>query len=211
MSIKLKYFHGLLLSILGFLGLFKYLTFLQFWVSRYESSVLFLSSFHISLLYLRRLWQHITLTNLIYCRQNKYCFSPSRIIYFFVISSSQDWDQRKLINCGKSAVNFIVQNLAIATRKSRKAYHFSTENLALLSFNKLFQSCSLLSLHSFDIQVSSFTLSGFLFLCSDGLISMVEFLTKHLQQIIDNKEVLIQRLHQPFVGEHLAIDSSHHE
>ena len=94
-------------------------------------------------------------------------------------------------------MNFIVQNLAIAARKSRKAYHFSVENLV--------------HLHSFDIQVSSFTLSGFLFLCADGLISMVEFLTKHLQQIIDNKEVLIQRLHQPFVGEHLAIDSSHHE
>ena len=64
---------------------------------------------------------------------------------------------------------------------------------------------------SLDFQVSSFILSAFLFLCADGLISMVEFLTKHLQQIIDNKEVLIQRLHQPFVGEHLAIDSSHHE
>lgn len=49
-----------------------------------------------------------------------------------------------------------------------------------------------------------------IFLQLDGLIGMVDFLSSHLQQIIDNKNKIIEHLHQPFVGKPIAMDSAYH-
>ena len=45
---------------------------------------------------------------------------------------------------------------------------------------------------------------------TDGLISMVDFLSNHMQNVIEQKEKVIQHLHEPFVGKPLAIDAEYH-
>ena len=45
----------------------------------------------------------------------------------------------------------------------------------------------------------------------DGLISMVDMLSNHLQQIIENKEKLIGYLYNPHLGGHIAVDISYHQ
>jgi len=44
----------------------------------------------------------------------------------------------------------------------------------------------------------------------DGLISMVDFLSSHMQNIIDQKGQIIHHLHEPFVGKPLAIEAEYH-
>jgi len=44
----------------------------------------------------------------------------------------------------------------------------------------------------------------------DGLISMVDFLANHLQNIIEQKDIIVQHLQEPFVGKPMAIDSKYH-
>jgi len=45
----------------------------------------------------------------------------------------------------------------------------------------------------------------------DGLISMLDYMTNHLQLIINNKQVLVNRLHKPFVGKYLSVESNYHD
>lgn len=44
----------------------------------------------------------------------------------------------------------------------------------------------------------------------DGMISMVDFLSQHLQQIIDHKQLIVDRLQKPFVGEYMTVDVDYH-
>jgi len=39
---------------------------------------------------------------------------------------------------------------------------------------------------------------------------MIDFLSNHLQNVIEQKDLITTHLHEPFVGKPLAIDSSHH-
>lgn len=45
----------------------------------------------------------------------------------------------------------------------------------------------------------------------DRLLSMIENLSKHFQEIIENKDRLVEHLHKPHLGDYIAVDSSHHE
>ena len=45
----------------------------------------------------------------------------------------------------------------------------------------------------------------------DGFVAMVDFLYQHLQKIMENKTVLIKRLHKPYLGDYISVAPSCHE